>query len=560
MSGLALHLSSLFGGEGPPVNGDGGGLGRHGGRSNEFFGFLVGGVNRFNVLVDACKEFSCLVASLFEVGRDASHLAPSSMSGDIQIDPGDEAVPGFLVQLDVVVALVEDLDEVTGVGVELHGCEEVVIALGSVSPDEGVQGDVGLRKSGAHGSACDGGIGEVGGRVLSVMASHAVFVESGLDLAEETEASLRPVPVLGLGRGLLHGFGWFDGDGVVLDVMASAAGDVFAGHTNEPASFLLDCLALGIEGLERDGGVGGDLKEGRSIGMDGDGSDQSPNIPGSFDTDGVVSAHVAVGIFILEDSEGLDGSARHPGQALSGVDILNGYDGGLAVQFDLVGNDGGHVSLPQRRRFEEGVAGFFLNEHEIVEDIDEIDAPVCLGSGLARNEEVGVAQGCWMEEFRPGAVHKRVHDLVFDDLAATGDALDGAVVFLSSAGLVKKDQFAHSRDAVVSGDDADELGGAVGDGLGVEDAVGPVAIAAVVLDLTCAIGVHAHEDAAEVVSGVRVLPAEVHDASIMEEGGVPIVILFEGQLSSVFAVGAEEIEVGDMIGAADAGNAEECGG
>ena len=61
--------------------------------------------------------------------RIVQFLTPGAVIGAVQIDPGDQPVPGFGVELDVVMPLLEHLHKLRGVGVELHRLEHVVIAF-----------------------------------------------------------------------------------------------------------------------------------------------------------------------------------------------------------------------------------------------------------------------------------------------------------------------------------------------------------------------------------------------------------------------------------------------
>ena len=77
-------------------------------------------------------------------------------------------------------------------------------------------------------------------------------------------------------------------------------------------------------------------------------------------------------------------------------------------------------------------------------------------------------------------------------LPAAGDPLHDAVGLVRALGRVEDHQLAHAAP-VVAGDDADDLGRMAGDRPGVEDRVGPVGVAAVVLPLARAVGIHAEQ-------------------------------------------------------------------
>ena len=67
---------------------------------------------------------------------------------------------------------------------------------------------------------------------------------------------------------------------------------------------------------------------------------------------------------------------------------------------------------------------------------------------------------------------------------------------VAPAGRVEEHQLAHPRHAVVAADDAHELRRMAGNRPGVEERVGPVRVAAVVLHLPRAVGVHVEQQAA----------------------------------------------------------------
>ena len=165
-----------------------------------------------------------------------------------------------------------------------------------------------------------------------------------------------------------------------------------------------------------------------------------------------------------------------------------------------------------------------------------------------------------MQEFRPAGVDQAVGDHRLDRLAAAGDALDGSVGFAPPASRIDHDQFAHPRHAVVAADDADDLGRVSRNGPGVEHAVGPVRVAAVVFHLPRAVRVHVEHQAREVVGAVGVLPPRIQDAAVVHDRRAPVVVLLERQHSSLAGRRVEQGEVGHVCAAADARHALQIGG
>ena len=124
---------------------------------------------------------------------------------------------------------------------------------------------------------------------------------------------------------------------------------------------------------------------------------------------------------------------------------------------DLVGDDRRPLGLAQRHRLEHGDARFDADRHDVVEHVDQVDAPGRFGVELAGGEEVLLAQRIGCRNSRPGIVDQLVADDRLDLLAVAGDPLHDAVGLVLAQGGVEDDQFAHPRHAVVAGDDAHEL-------------------------------------------------------------------------------------------------------
>ena len=53
--------------------------------------------------------------------------------------------------------------------------------------------------------------------------------------------------------------------------------------------------------------------------------------------------------------------------------------------------------------------------------------------------------------------------------------------------------------------------------------------------------------------------AQIHNAAVGHHSGIPVIVLFETQAADVLAVRAEQVEVGDIIGTADAWHPHEGG-
>ena len=164
-----------------------------------------------------------------------------------------------------------------------------------------------------------------------------------------------------------------------------------------------------------------------------------------------------------------------------------------------------------------------------------------------------------MEEELARVVHEAVRRDVLHRLAPAGELLHRAGRLAAALRDVEEHELALAAHAVVAGDDAHELGGGPGNGLRVEEGVGPIGVGAVVLLLVAAVRVHRHQDAREVMGGVGVLPPQVETASVGKHHGMPVVVLVERDAAEA-SVRIAQHEVADVVGAAHAGHPLESDG
>ena len=228
-----------------------------------------------------------------------------------------------------------------------------------------------------------------------------------------------------------------------------------------------------------------------------------------------------------------------------------------ALEIDLVRDHGRPLARGERGRLEDRVAGQVVELHEVVVDVGEPETPGAPLRRLARDEEVLLVERPRVEEARPDVVDEPVHDLGLHGLAVTWDPLHYAVGLEAPLRRVEEHELAHARHPVVAGDDADDLGGVIGDRPRVENRVRPVGVAAVVLHLPRAVGVHREQQPREVVRRVGVLPARVEDAAVVHDGRAPVVVLVEAELADLAGRAVEQVEVRDLVRAGDAGDALE---
>ena len=209
---------------------------------------------------------------------------------------------------------------------------------------------------------------------------------------------------------------------------------------------------------------------------------------------------------------------RHVPQALAAIDVRQ-VDRGVALgQIDAIRDHRRPSCLLQRHRLQQRVAGLFLDQQQIVEDVGQVQSPRRRCGGLARDQEVLVIQRIRVQELGPRSFDQPVADHGIHLLPVPGNPLHHPVRFAPSAGRIEQHQFPHPRHAVVAGDDRDHLGRIVRNRPGVEDRVGPHRIAGIVLHLPRAVRVHLEQQPREIVRQIRVFPAAVQHAAIVQHG------------------------------------------
>ena len=186
-----------------------------------------------------------------------------------------------------MVPLLEHLHQLARVGVELKRREQVVVALGPVAADVGVQRLVGGFRAGQIGNPALGEllarvrpgaddpvghlvaarlVASVGGQVLrAVVAAHAVLVQHRLDLALEAESPRGAVERSDFARLTDHGGGRSGQGSHVLAFVATDAGEPLAGHGDRPTPHQLQGLTVLVQRLHGERRVGRHLEAGRTV-------------------------------------------------------------------------------------------------------------------------------------------------------------------------------------------------------------------------------------------------------------------------------------------------------
>ena len=115
-----------------------------------------------------------------------------------------------------------------------------------------------------------------------------------------------------------------------------------------------------------------------------------------------------------------------------------------------------------------------------------------------------------MQKLRPRSDDQPIVDNRFD-LVTRGQGFAARHRRLSccSSCRIEQYEFTAAPSGVMSADDANDLRRMIGDRSSVEDAIGPVRVAAVVRFLIRAIGIHAEQQPAEEMRDVRVFPTRV---------------------------------------------------
>ena len=159
-----------------------------------------------------------------------------------------------------------------------------------------------------------------------------------------------------------------------------------------------------------------------------------------------------------------------------------------------------------------------------------------------------------MHEVGPGLVRQAVGTDGLHRLPKAGDALHNPAGFTAATGGIEDHQLAHAAHAMVTGDDTDHLAGQARNRARVEDAIGPIRVAAVILHLGGAVGIAVEEDAGVGVRQIRILPTQVENAPVVQHRGAPRVFLIEADLPTRARLPVQAEEMGDGRAAVDAGH------
>ena len=234
-----------------------------------------------------------------------------------------------------------------------------------------------------------------------------------------------------------------------------------------------------------------------------------------------------VGIFVCEDAQCLDGTARHAHRPFPFINVLDEHRCLFAIRLDFGRDNRRRLALDEWDGSGQPFARLFGDEGQVVEHVDQIDTPQCVFGRLTGDQEILLAEGKRLHELRPDTLDQ----FVFDD----GDnlsvfkrkLLNHALLLFAALGRVEDDETARTRRPVMPGDDADEAAVVFRNRFHVEDAVREERAAAVERLVFRSVRVHVHDDAGEIVRQVSIFPAGVHDASVRDDDGRPVTVLIE---------------------------------
>ena len=393
-------------------------------------------------------------------------------------------------------------------------------------------------------------------RGVRLVAFDAVFIENRLNLAFKTVSSGRAVEGRDLDRVYLRRDRARIGrSGRILGLVAADAGDRFARFGGDPAAHDLDRVSVLVERLERDWDVGGYFERGGSVFENRHGSDNAARIPRAVEPDAVrLGAHALIGELIAEDAQRFDFSARNPFESFAFVNIGDKDVGGRGFRIDAVGQNRLAFGFTERNRLDERGVRIGQDRHDVVVDIGQADFPRGLRGPLAGDQKESLGDRVRMHELRPALRDWQVARDRLDLFAVAGDALNRAGRLFTALRRIENNHVAHTVQLVMARNDPDELRGVARQRPRGKDAVRPVGTASVKLGLIRAVRVHVEHNAREAVRQVDVFPAQVHDAPVVHDDGVPVVVLFDRELADR-AVKLLNIQVADVSAAVNAGYA-----
>jgi len=307
-------------------------------------------------------------------------------------------------------AALKQADQLGGRGMALIRIEQMQVALHRIPAHKALQREIGRRKVrrfviplGRTSRAHIGQAAQIGAARRAVVAAHARRIEHRLHLAVEGKSAHRSAPRLDLGRRLQQREALrLRADAAVLLFVAARARLHLAGHGGEPASHRLQRASFGIQRLERDRRVGGNLEKGRAVGLDRHGAQNAAHVPRAVKSHAVpLRPHAAVGKGIGKDAQPFDGAARHAPEARTAVNIHDFGEAGFFRRCHAVGKLRRPRARHKRNRLEYRPLRIFVEQQQIAVQIGVIESPQRVRTGLGRDKECVARHGHRIEELRP---------------------------------------------------------------------------------------------------------------------------------------------------------------
>ena len=286
-----------------------------------------------------------------------------------------------------------------------------------------------------------------------------------------------------------------------------------------------------------------------------------------------MSAGLVVAEVVGEHAQPFHRTARHARETDALVDVGNVDAAGLCARNATIGDDGRTLPRHKGHGLEERAVVGLGQQHDVVENIDKIEAKASVARGQRRTEDMLGIERPRVGEIRPTArklvVHLKIAHITLDALSATrklvdesrlrrGQRLDGdAQRMIDGApcaiGRIVAERIA-PRQRGVEQQQATVLGATMmaashrheqmrfaGYGAHRKER-GEVAAGAVERKLSHAIGIHRHQLAGEVVLDIGIFPARVHHASVVHDAGRIVGILLKGELDRLAGPAVDPIE------------------
>ena len=270
----------------------------------------------------------------------------------------------------------------------------------------------------------------------------------------------------------------------------------------------------------------------RTVRFDGNRADNPPHIPRSVQADAVRFAAEAVErVRIAHQPKRFYRATGHTGQSRPAIHIGQHHRSLPGIRVHFVGHQGRAGRRAPGRGFQHGPVRGFVEQHEIVEHVHQVNAPERVYRRLAGYQEILAAQRIGMQEAGPGCRDQAVENDRFHLFAESGDALHHTVGFAAAEGGIQQDKLTLSRRVVMAARHGNDLRRVARHGPRIKERRRPEGVAAVIFHLFAAVGIRMKQQAVKGVGDIGVFPAQVKQAPVVQHGRTPVVVLVVGQAS-----------------------------